>query len=129
MKITLTELRQLVKSIIKEQLTSAPAGNAVNNLSNSNYGGAAFKGRTITFYSDQANTVSLFTVKINEVYPPHQGNSYTTVQILTNKGESYPIMFDCKKGIATYRGPETQNKVMNVYSNKFLSEVKALCKR
>jgi hypothetical protein len=129
MKITLTELRQLVKSIIKEQLTNQPAGNAVDNLRNSNYGGASFKGRTVQFYSDQANTVSLFTVKIDEVYPPHQGNNYAAVEIQTNKGLNYPIMFDCKKGVATYRGPETQNKVVNIYSNKFLSEVKALCKR
>lgn len=132
MKITLTELRQLVKSIIKEQMVNdAPAEDilAGAGVTNNNYGGASFKNRTVTFYSDKANTVQLFTVRISEVYPPHAGNSYAATEIQTNKGLNYPIMFHCKEGVATYRGPETQNKVVNIYSNEFLSEVKKLCKR
>ena len=127
MKITLSELRQIVKSIINEQLTSQPANNPMDNISNPNYEGGNFKGRTVQFYSDKANTALLFTAKITEVYPAHQGNNWTAVEIQTNKGKDYPILFRCDLNAFTYRGPETQNKPTYIYSNKFMSEVKPLC--
>ncbi len=129
MKITLTELRQIVKSIVKEQLTQ----NKTLSWNHSKDGlpespeGKAFKGRTVQFYSDKANTIRLFAVQLYEVYAAHQGNNWSVVEIQTNKGMDYPIMFRCDQNAFTYRGPETQNKVTYIYNNKLMSELKPLC--
>ena len=129
MKITLTELRQIVKSIVKEQLANNDTSDAVTSATSTV---SPFVGRTIQFYSDAANTQKFLTVKITD-FTAHGSRTWGSTSgavINTNEGKDFPIMFECKDTFVTYRSPKTNNKPMNLYNNKFIQELKnSVCKK